>query len=197
MQVGLPSDKQQYIHRLGRTARAGKGGGGCLLLCDFEAFFLSSLKDQPVKRQQAASGGALHDVQQTVQTGLARVPALTLSMGYQAWLGFYNSHLRRLSWSQDELVRRANDWVMSCCQAPSPPSLQAKTVGKMGLKGVAGLVIEGRNGVPHREKVQQHAGHAVAKAMFGAAQNVTPKASRPPRATAGEAAGTVPPAIAP
>ena len=28
VQVGLPSDKAQYIHRLGRTARAGKGGNG-------------------------------------------------------------------------------------------------------------------------------------------------------------------------
>lgn len=44
-QVGLPSDKAQYIHRLGRTARAGKGGHGILLLCDFESvrfFFLTS-----------------------------------------------------------------------------------------------------------------------------------------------------------
>lgn len=35
-QVGLPMDKAQYVHRLGRTARAGKGGHGVLLLCDFE-----------------------------------------------------------------------------------------------------------------------------------------------------------------
>ena len=28
VQVGLPSDKAQYVHRLGRTARAGKAGGG-------------------------------------------------------------------------------------------------------------------------------------------------------------------------
>ena len=37
VQVGLPSDKAQYIHRLGRTARAGKAGHGILLLCDFES----------------------------------------------------------------------------------------------------------------------------------------------------------------
>jgi ATP-dependent RNA helicase MSS116 len=28
--------KEQYIHRLGRTARAGKSGAGLLLLADFE-----------------------------------------------------------------------------------------------------------------------------------------------------------------
>ena len=36
LQVGLTS-KEQYIHRLGRTARAGKEGGGLILLADFEA----------------------------------------------------------------------------------------------------------------------------------------------------------------
>ena len=35
LQVGL-TDKEQYTHRLGRTARAGKGGLGMLLLMDFE-----------------------------------------------------------------------------------------------------------------------------------------------------------------
>ena len=36
IQVGQPADKAQYIHRLGRTARAGKQGCGVLVLCDFE-----------------------------------------------------------------------------------------------------------------------------------------------------------------
>jgi hypothetical protein len=37
-QVGV-TDKQQYIHRVGRTARAGKSGVGVLVLCEFEAGF--------------------------------------------------------------------------------------------------------------------------------------------------------------
>ena len=47
--MGLPSDKAQYIHRLGRTARAGKAGGGYLLLADFESSFLRTLHDLPVQ----------------------------------------------------------------------------------------------------------------------------------------------------
>ena len=32
IQVGMPSERAQYIHRIGRTGRAGKAGGGYLLL---------------------------------------------------------------------------------------------------------------------------------------------------------------------
>lgn len=39
-QVGLPSDQNQYVHRLGRTARAGKDGRGLMLLTDAEKGFL-------------------------------------------------------------------------------------------------------------------------------------------------------------
>lgn len=48
MQVGLPSSREQYIHRIGRTGRKGKEGKGILLLAPWEKFFLSSLSDLPL-----------------------------------------------------------------------------------------------------------------------------------------------------
>ena len=50
VQVGMPSDKAQYIHRLGRTARAGKAGGGYLLLADYEAGCLNGMSDLPLEQ---------------------------------------------------------------------------------------------------------------------------------------------------
>ena len=44
LQVGL-TDREQYIHRLGRTARAGAGGLGLLLLADNEVVLLKDLTD--------------------------------------------------------------------------------------------------------------------------------------------------------
>ena len=52
MQVGLPADKAQYIHRLGRTGRKGKEGQGILLLAPWEQFFLSTLKDLPISKAE-------------------------------------------------------------------------------------------------------------------------------------------------
>ena len=46
----MPSDREQYIHRLGRTGRKGKQGQGILILAPWEEFFVSSIKDLPVSK---------------------------------------------------------------------------------------------------------------------------------------------------
>lgn len=48
--MGLPSDRKQYIHRLGRTGREGKEGEGVLFLAPWEEYFLSSVKDLPITK---------------------------------------------------------------------------------------------------------------------------------------------------
>ena len=166
VQVGLPSDRAQYIHRLGRTARAGKSGGGFLLLADFEQFFLSELKDLPLSARPPLPAADVAALAPTLLKTFGTLSPVTLGCGYQAsrlpapphspappysptptrslllcgqaWLGFYNSHLRKLRWSQAELVAKANDFSLQVLGLPTPPPLEAKTVGKMGLKGVPG-----------------------------------------------------------
>lgn len=49
-QVGIPSDREQYIHRLGRTGRGGKEGEGILLIAPWEEYFLNDLKDLPLDK---------------------------------------------------------------------------------------------------------------------------------------------------
>jgi len=48
--VGIPSDREQYIHRVGRTGREGKEGEGILLIAPWEEYFLDEIKDLPLKR---------------------------------------------------------------------------------------------------------------------------------------------------
>ena len=71
--MGLASDKAQYIHRLGRTARAGKSGKGMLLLGDFEDRFLGSLQELPLARAAPLPGSALAEAGALVQRGLMQV----------------------------------------------------------------------------------------------------------------------------
>ena len=149
IQVGLPSDAAQYVHRLGRTARAGKQGSGDLILCRTEAFFLNDAKIRALPLQQLVQGSPTVQLETALYEAARRLPPETTGASYQAWLGFYNSFLRRLRWDKDRLVEEANIFAEEVLALPGPPPLQAKTVGKMGLKGVRGLnVLKGPSGNP-------------------------------------------------
>lgn len=145
LQVGL-TEREQYIHRLGRTARAGKEGRGMLLLAPFEEHTMrralsdialipvsASSLNMPVVRPLTA--GALAAVTRDEEFRKAAEQA------YGAWLGFYNSNLKKCGWDKPELVVNANIYSRYL-GLPEVPYLEKKTVGKMGLKGVPGLRVK-------------------------------------------------------
>lgn len=57
---------------------------------------------------------------------------------YGAWLGFMNG-LKLLKWPKERLVAEANMFARQI-GLTEQPRLERKTVGKMGLKGVPGLL---------------------------------------------------------
>ncbi|KAL3162374.1 hypothetical protein ABBQ32_010052 [Trebouxia sp. C0010 RCD-2024] len=148
LQVGMPADQAQYIHRVGRTARAGKQGQALLLLHDFERFFLRHLAELPVTQIQPTPVEDLADAEARAQQGLASIPETSKTSAYQAWLGFYNSYKSKLRWTATELVQQAN-YFSQTIGCDEPPAIEKKTIGKMGLKGTPGLrfaVGESRGG---------------------------------------------------
>ncbi len=72
-QLGLPMEKAQYVHRLGRTARAGKSGKGLIILGDYESNFLNSLSDLPITAAPSPSPQVFAGAQEAVEAGLAAV----------------------------------------------------------------------------------------------------------------------------
>ena len=66
-----------------------------------------------------------------------------IALPLQAWLGFYNTFTKRLRWSKEDCVAYANGFALTVLGLATPPALEAKTVRKMGLQGVYGLVIGG------------------------------------------------------
>jgi superfamily II DNA/RNA helicase len=52
IQVGMPLNPEQYIHRLGRTGRAGLPGKGILLLMEFEEFFPKYVRNLGLEQAQ-------------------------------------------------------------------------------------------------------------------------------------------------
>ncbi|XP_010461828.1 PREDICTED: DEAD-box ATP-dependent RNA helicase 31-like [Camelina sativa] len=110
LQVGLPKDREQYIHRLGRTGRKGKEGEGILLLAPWEEYFLSSLKDLPITKSSLPAIDS--ETVKKVQKALCHVEMRNKEAAYQAWLGYYNSQ-KMIGRDKDRLVELANEFSHS------------------------------------------------------------------------------------
>ncbi|XP_077227361.1 DEAD-box ATP-dependent RNA helicase 31-like [Tasmannia lanceolata] len=135
IQLGVPADREQYIHRLGRTGRKGKEGNGILLLAPWEDFFLSSVKDLPITK--ASLPPTDPDTRKKVERALSQVEMKNKEAAYQAWLGYYNSN-KNVSRDKVRLVELANEFSRSM-GLDNPPAIPKLILGKMGLKNIPGL----------------------------------------------------------
>ncbi|KAH9625236.1 hypothetical protein KSS87_004517, partial [Heliosperma pusillum] len=135
IQVGLPSDREQYIHRLGRTGRKGKEGKGILVLAPWEESFLNSIKDLPISK--ATPPMVDSDLRRKVERALSNVEMKNKEAAYQAWLGYYNS-TKMVGRDKNRLVALANEFSRSM-GLDNPPAIPKLVLGKMGLKNVPGL----------------------------------------------------------
>jgi ATP-dependent RNA helicase MSS116 len=137
IQIGIPADKESYIHRLGRTARAGAEGRGTFIITAAESYFPKyTLKDITFK-ETPADLSSVEAVRQIAE----RLDPQVQTKAYQAWLGFYKTSAKQLGWTVERLVQEANNFALQGLGAAEIPTLYKSTVGKMGLKGVKGLVV--------------------------------------------------------
>jgi ATP-dependent RNA helicase MSS116, mitochondrial len=136
-QVGIPADKESYIHRLGRTARAGAEGRGTFIIAQDELFFskwtLKEIDFVPVDADLGAKV-QIHSIAERFDEDMQ-------AKTYRAWLGYYKNHLKALGWDNTRLVSEGNTYAFEGLGAPEVPKVPKSTVGKMGLKGVKGLVV--------------------------------------------------------
>jgi ATP-dependent RNA helicase MSS116 len=140
-QIGLPSSSDQYIHRVGRTARAGNSGRATILLTGTESFFLNQNKSLPITPHPEISTINLQGkaIAPQLSRQLKSVSDDVKSRAYTAWLGFNAPLLFRND--KAALVREANAFSEAMGNK-NPPGISRKAVGYMGLKGVPGIRIE-------------------------------------------------------
>ena len=140
VQVGLPSSGDQYVHRVGRTARAGNEGRAVILLTQRESFFLKINKHLPISPYPQDLSAAAEAHSREMETAFDNVDGTIKAKAYQAWLGFHKVYTKQLQLTNESLVQQANECAtaMGC---PEPPPIEKRIVGKMGLKGVKGLRI--------------------------------------------------------
>ncbi|XP_066369310.1 DEAD-box ATP-dependent RNA helicase 31-like [Miscanthus floridulus] len=135
VQLGVPTDREQYIHRLGRTGRRGNEGAGVLLLAPLEEYFLRSIKDLPIT--EATQPLIDLDTKKKVDKALAHVEVKDKESAYQAWLGYYNSN-KFIGRDKYQLVSFANEFSRSM-GLNNPPAVPKLALRKMGLNNIPGL----------------------------------------------------------
>ena len=134
VQVGLPSSSEQYIHRLGRTARAGRSGKGVIILTPHESGFLRTpgMRALPIQPHPELQLPSLSrpELDKTLQI-----------QAYGAWLGF-NAQYRQLFRSRQQYVNEANKYardVLGWADEAGTPPLSPKTARNLGIHGLDGV----------------------------------------------------------
>ncbi|CAB4385056.1 uncharacterized protein OCT59_005414 [Rhizophagus irregularis] len=88
LQIGAPSTREQYIHRLGRTGRAGKEGEGMLVLAPFEKGFTKLINDLPIKEVDGQSYNVKED-DNMIERALEELDIDQIKEASMAFLGYY------------------------------------------------------------------------------------------------------------
>ncbi|KAI1478732.1 DEAD-domain-containing protein [Daldinia eschscholtzii] len=154
-QVGIPSDKESYIHRLGRTGRAGAEGKGTFIITSHEASFAKRTLNDITFEEAPADLSARQEVSEIA----AKLDPDTQGKAYQGWLGYYKGYIKPLRWDAARLVREANEFALKGLGAAEIPPLQKSTIGKMGLKGIPGLVVGPNIPNPNAPKRERNGGN--------------------------------------
>lgn len=135
VQVGLPSSSEQYIHRLGRTARAGRSGRGVMILTPHESGFLRTpdMRALPIQPHPELQLPSLSrpELDKTLQI-----------QAYGAWLGFNAQYTRQIFRSKQQYVNEANKYardVLGWADESGAPPLSPKTARNLGIHGLDGV----------------------------------------------------------
>ena len=154
VQFGASSDRETYIHRLGRTGRAGKKGKGILLLPDMEVDFLKELGGLDIEvneEWQSKMNGPpskqlmneLGPIAQDVKSGRAEKLASVARDSYHAMVGYYlqRSRERRQRGGVYKVVETINGMVRDI-GLPELPGISSRRAQKLRITNVEGLNIE-------------------------------------------------------
>ncbi|OTB19921.1 hypothetical protein K445DRAFT_18463 [Daldinia sp. EC12] len=148
-QLGLPPDRDQYIHRVGRTGRAGKSGEGWLILTEDEIrearYRLPGLPIKPNNTVKSAThvvgqGTPSPEVAKyfdEISQAYERAPRDLFAAVYSAMLG--QKFGRNLN--AEDVVRLLNEWCLNALGWEQQPALSPTQARNRGLDRVPGIRI--------------------------------------------------------
>ena len=156
VQYGIPSNREQYIHRIGRTGRAGREGQGILMVSPFEQHFINHLTGIPIRKDVKYSNPVSHETD-LIRKSVEAVHVNDRMDVYFSLLGFYTSCLAYMPRGNTRgmLYEGVNDVCRGVLGINETPSLPLKLAVNLGLDRVAGVKIRDHEGsigaFPRRE----------------------------------------------
>ena len=154
VQVGAASNRETYIHRLGRTARAGKVGAGILLLMEGESDVLQKdLSDMDISVNSSLQrlidtevGNALIDedlllLQQSMLQGKSPRLEQHAAAAYVGLFAFYTQQFHILGMQSSAVVRLVNAFAEQAGLSTLPP-VPSRLVKQFRLDGHPRLNVQ-------------------------------------------------------
>lgn len=148
IQVGIPANRDTYIHRIGRTGRADKTGAGWLFLTATEAREASyRLKDLPITADhsiEAAKVDMTQDAQLPEHVAKTLTQAIDASRMVSNPMKFasYMAALGTMSWAPKKyVIENLNRRARYCWGLETPPRISPFLARKLGLTDVPGVEI--------------------------------------------------------
>lgn len=149
IQVGVSRDRESYIHRLGRTARANKEGEGWIFVHPGEqSDFRLKLGDLPIEKDTSLQTAAVdmtaesQELPQSVAETLSQVSAAVKRVPAEIKTESYRSHIGVLVGvfeKKAKMMQALNDLAIYGYGLPEPPHISPEVASKLGLRGVAGV----------------------------------------------------------
>ncbi len=163
IQVGAPSRREDYVHRLGRTGRAGKPGQGWLLLQNDERNeyrqLANSLHAKNIYEDDTLETGKLDmtqptqlsaqtaQIMQMVESGVRNVSRLDKARAYQSMMSVLNQSGNS---SKQEIVNQVNELATYGWGLEAPPHVTRSWADKIGFGNTQGLQFSEGGGFEER-----------------------------------------------
>lgn len=147
IQIGVPPDRDQYIHRLGRTGRADKGGEGWSIIAKDELHAARNiLTDLPIQRatglasaeydMSVADAADQPQAVKDISAAMQRAPRELMADAYMSFFGGASLG-RNLQTTCDNL----NNWAINGWGWEKPPAISEFNAAKRGLLRIRGMHI--------------------------------------------------------
>ena len=160
IQVGIPSTPDIYVHRVGRTGRAGTEGRGDLILLPWETGFVTwNMNGIPLKTltvdemtsqveqlatEADAQGSrtrakqpyltALNSLDERVQELLRMVDEDAVKETFMSTLGYYVGKFSELRVGRQVIVDGLKQWAVEALGLSKPPYISEATLNRVGFR---------------------------------------------------------------